>query len=88
MWKSREISFSRNFVGLKRLKWNSFGTSSIEKVYDFAFEKGMIFKDIEPQNYTDSILSAAVKIIMVSVTTIELNQSAVEKHLLAFGNDT
>lgn len=51
------------------------------------FEKGMIFKDnlfdIEPQNYTDSILSAAVKIIMVSVTTIELNQSAVEKHLLA-----
>ena len=57
-----------------------------------AFEKGMIFKDnlfdIEPQNYTDSILSAAVKIIMVSVTTIELNQSAVEKHLLAFGNDT
>ena len=58
----------------------------------FAFEKGMIFKDnlfdIEPQNYTDSILSAVVKIIMVSVTTIELNQSAVEKHLLAFGNDT
>ena len=52
----------------------------------------MIFKDnlfdIEPQNYTDSILSAVVKIIMVSVTTIELNQSAVEKHLLAFGNDT
>ena len=71
---------------------NSFGNSSIKKVHNFAFEKGMIFKDnlldIKPQNYTDSILSAAVKIIMVSVTTIELNQSAVEKHLLAFGNDT
>ena len=74
------------------MKRNSFGNSSIENVYNFAFEKDMIFKDnlfdIEPQNYTDSILSAAVKIIMVSVTTIELNQSAVGKHLLAFGNDT